>query len=423
MRILVTGHTYITDLTRGKLRALAALEPGIDVTVVVPRVYRPGGVQSGTIESEPRDEGAFRLVPISNFGKSRQGLYVFGPELIGLLRRFRPHVIQVDQSAWALSYAQLITLNRALGLGARNLFFTWWNLPYSLRFSVSLLEAYNLRGTDGIISGNREGADILRARGYTGPVTVIPQLGVDEVLFQPRPEPRLAAELGIAPGEFVVGFVGRFVPEKGIQTLFKALGRLRDRNWKCLLIGRGPLRDELMQRAAEHGFRDRLVLVDSVPHTEVPRYINLMSALVLPSETTHANQGIAVGGWKEQFGHVLIEAMACRVPVVGSDSGEIPHVIGDAGLVFPEGDADALRERLASLIDRPELARRLAELGYARAMDRYTNRVTARQQLDFYREVLLNGRSSRARRRQIRLRNDALPSGAGLRETAPVASA
>jgi glycosyltransferase involved in cell wall biosynthesis len=88
--------------------------------------------------------------------------------------------------------------------------------------------------------------------------------------------------------------------------------------------------------------------------------------------------------------------MACRVPVVGSDSGEIPKVIGDAGLIFPEGDVGALRERLASLMDRPELATRLAELGYARAMERYTNRVTARQQLDFYREVLR--RPSRARR-------------------------
>jgi glycosyltransferase involved in cell wall biosynthesis len=113
-----------------------------------------------------------------------------------------------------------------------------------------------------------------------------------------------------------------------------------------------------------------------------------MNTLVLPSETTYQFKTLTAVGWKEQFGHVLIEAMACRVPVIGSDSGEIPNVIGDAGLVFPEGDAEALRNCLQQFMERPELAQQLAQKGYERTMEKYTNQALAKQQLEFYQELL-----------------------------------
>ncbi|MCX7596865.1 MAG: glycosyltransferase family 4 protein, partial [Fischerella sp.] len=120
------------------------------------------------------------------------------------------------------AYAQTITLNKLLGLKAKNLFFTWWNLPYELKFPVSLLEKYNLRNSHGIIAGNQDGAQILRQRGYRGPIKVMPQLGVDETIFTPQPQPELVKKLGIQPDEFIIGFVGRFVKEKGLLTLVSA---------------------------------------------------------------------------------------------------------------------------------------------------------------------------------------------------------
>lgn len=97
---------------------------------------------------------------------------------------------------------------------------------------VALLENYNLNNSNGIISGNQDGADILRQRGYDGHIKVLPQLGVDETLFKPNPKPELAANLGISENDFVVGFVGRFVPEKGLLTLLKALVSIKDKPWK-----------------------------------------------------------------------------------------------------------------------------------------------------------------------------------------------
>ncbi|MBD2233207.1 hormogonium polysaccharide biosynthesis glycosyltransferase HpsO [Phormidium tenue] len=389
MRVLVLSHTYIVDLNREKLRALAQLSPEMEVVVGVPRRWQPGGVQNRLIVSEPLQSGNFRVQPLSNLSQNNQGLLTFGPDLISLLREFRPQVIQVEQGAKALAYAQTITLNRLLGLKAQNVFFTWWNLPYQLKFPVSALEAYNLRHTHGLVVGNQDGADVLRDRGYTAPYQVMPQLGVDETLFRPQPQPELAQSLGIASDAFVVGYCGRFVEEKGLLTLCNALATLRDhpQPWVWLLVGRGELRDAIQAKADGLGIGDRLRWVTGIPHDQVPDYINLMHTLVLPSETTDKFQTLTAKGWKEQFGHVLIEAMACAVPVIGSDSGEIPHVIDQAGLVFPEGNAPALADHMRLLIEQPEQRQSLAEAGYHRAMSHYTNRALAKQLLEFYREI------------------------------------
>jgi len=102
--------------------------------------------------------------------------------------------------------------------------------------------------------------------------------------------------------------------------------------------------------------------------------------VVLPSCTTRV--------WKEQFGRILVEAMACKVPVVGSDSGAIPEVVGDAGLIFPEGDAAALAECLRQLKESPELRQELAERGYVRAATHYSQERTGSLSVNFYKEVL-----------------------------------
>jgi len=388
MRILVASHTYIVDINRAKFKILANLEPGIEVTVVVPKCWKPGGVQNKIIETQFCQEGSFKVFPISNFSQNNQGLLTFGTDIIQLLHEFRPQIIQVEQGSKSLAYAQLILLNKWLNLQAKNIFFTWWNLPYQLKWPASVLEDCNLQHTDGIITGNLDGAKILHQRGYAGAMEVMPQLGVDETLFyRTSKDADLSRKFGIQPTDFVVGYVGRFVEEKGLLTLAAALAGLKKHPWKWLLVGQGKLRSQIAEKSLEWGISDKIIWVESVSHEDIPPYINLMDCLVLPSQTSYKFKTLTTVGWKEQFGHVLIEAMACKIPVIGSDCGEIPHVIGDAGLIFPEGNAEKLRECLHELMKRPELAADLGKRGYNRVMNNYTNKALAEQLLEFYKEL------------------------------------
>ncbi|ACB49605.1 glycosyl transferase, group 1 [Crocosphaera subtropica ATCC 51142] len=387
MKILVASHTYIVDLNCEKFKTLAQLDPNLEVTIIVPQKWKPGGVQNKIIEKQPRFEGNFKVIPIYNFSQNNQGLLTFGTDIIKLLNEFKPQIIQVEQGVKSFAYAQLITLNKWLNLKAKNVFFTWWNLPYESKFPVSYLEQYNLKNTDGLVAGNQDAADILRDHGYNKAVAVMPQLGVDEVLFSPQKQPELAQKLGIKKQDFVIGFVGRFVEEKGILTLLKAVQALPEKNWKLLLLGRGELQAKIIQESKDVKIEDKLIMLESVAHDQVPQYINLMNVLVLPSETTYQFKTLTAVGWKEQFGHVLIEAMACKVPVIGSDSGEIPNVISDAGLIFPEGDSTELKNCLSQLMLDPALADKLAEKGYRRVLENYTNKALAEKTLTFYQSL------------------------------------
>jgi len=297
------------------------------------------------------------------------------PALGRIVRAVRPEVVHIDEEPYNLS--TFLALRHALGVGARPLFFTWQNLPRRYPPPFAWMERYVHARSAHAIAGNREAAEVLRAKGYRGPTTVIPQFGIDADLFSPpdASEPR--------HGPFTIGYVGRLVEEKGVRVLLDGVAGL-DGDWRLRLVGGGPLRDELLARAREIGITDRATVEPGVPSLEVPDVMRSLDVLVLPSLTRP--------NWKEQFGRVLVEAMACGVPVVGSDSGEIPHVIGDGGLVVPEGDAMALRAALGRLLHDRALGTALGERGRTRAVAHFTHERIAEQTAAVYREIAVSQR-------------------------------
>ena len=372
MKVLIVSKALVVGAYQHKLELLAR-EPGVEVVAVVPPAWREPGVGVLTLE---RPAGAsYRLIvrPIALNGHFH---LFFWPGLGRLLRQERPDVLHVDEESFNL--ATFLALRRGAQLGIPGLFFNWANLYRRLPPPFSWFERYNLDHAAYAVAGNQEAADILRCKGYRGPLRVIPQFGVDETVFTPspgQPATGAAADKGRAEG-FTIGYAGRLVPQKGVLDLVEAAAGMPSA--RLLLVGRGEMEAHLRQRAAAADLRGRVEFTGWAPSQDLPDLYRRMDVLVLPSRTTPH--------WKEQFGRVLVDAMACGVPVVGSDSGEIPHLIGAAGLVFPEGDVTALRERLERLRD-PALREELGRRGRERVLAHYTQERVAQAYLEVYREM------------------------------------
>ncbi len=350
-----------------KLEELARL--GVDLTLVTPPSWTDGGHR---VALERRYTAGYELVVAPIRFEGHFHIYHF-PGLDRLLARLQPDVVHADEEPYNLATFQAVRAARRLG--AKVVFYTWQNLYRRLPLPFRLMESYAYAHSSYAITANQDAVGVLRRKGYRGPLAVIPGFGVDPELFRPPDSSQ-------APRPFTIGYVGRLVPQKGLLDLLAAAAGLGG-DWRLSLVGDGPLRDELLARAAALGLADRVEIRAEVPSTEVPAVLAGFDTLVLPS--------ISTPSWKEQFGRVLIEAMACGVPVVGSDSGEIPHVIGEAGLVFPEGKADRLGACLARLAADPAERRRLGRLGRERVLAHYTQARIAEATFRVYQELATTG--------------------------------
>ncbi len=349
--------------------ALMAAHADIALTVLVPPAW-------GNTAPEPVPPQGYtlRVIPIRLNGNFHLHHY---PTLSHELALSKPDILHIDEEpynfATFLAFRLFHSLQRKLSTAAarprpKALFFSWQNLARRYPPPFRWMERYVLRQADAAIVGNTEAQHVWRAKGFTKSMQVIPQFGVDEVAFAPTDAPK--------PPSFVIGYAGRLVSEKRVDMLIEALAALPTA--QLLIFGDGPEAPALHAQAQRLGVLDRIEFRLPVPSTQMPAIYHAMHVLALPSETRP--------NWKEQFGRVLIEAMACGVPVIGSNSGEIPHVIGEAGSVFAERDGAKLTEAL-QLQQSPALCRDLAQRGRARVLERFTMQRIADTTVEFYRQL------------------------------------
>ncbi len=291
---------------------------------------------------------------------------------------FQPDIIHLEEEAWSLNALQTVRLKRRFCPSSRLIFRTSLSIPSKQRFGPLpiWIEKQVFRETDIAFPLSENAGKVLKQRGYRGKQIPFPN-GVDISLFQKQDISQLNTSLGLADN-FVIGYVGRLIQMKGVDSLIDAAAML-DFPFKLLIVGQGEDESRLRDIAAKHQIADKIVWIDAVPPEEVPNYINCMDTLVLPSRTT--------ADWVEFFGRVLIEGMACEVPVIGSDSGEIPQVIGDAGLVFPEGDAAALAEKIKQIASDPTLCQSLQKRGLVRVQN-FTWETIAQRTYNVYQQLL-----------------------------------
>jgi glycosyltransferase involved in cell wall biosynthesis len=341
LRLLCVSHPCVTPANQ-EFFARVERRTGWDLAIVVPKRWKN---EYGTQAAErwPAFGGSIIPVPVVLAGNIPLHFYAGG--LTRQIRRWRPDALFMHHEPYGLATFQAFRTARRMGIPAG--FYSAQNLLKTYPWPIRRLERTVHSTAAFALPVSEEVADVLRAKGYRGPLQVLP-LGVDTSAF--------AAVNGGPPDRpFTLGYVGRLADEKGVDTLLEALALLRDTDARCVIAGDGPARTTLEELAGRLGVSDRVEWTGYVPHDEVPRAYAAMDMAVIPSRT--------VPSWKEQFGRVVLEALATETPVIVSDSGELPRLTArtGGGWTFPEGDPEALAGRVRELLtDRPAIQRAAA---------------------------------------------------------------
>jgi sugar transferase (PEP-CTERM/EpsH1 system associated) len=299
-----------------------------------------------------------------------------------IFQHYRPHIVHTRNwgALEAVPAARLagvpIVIHSEHGYEVGNL----RGLPMRQRLFRKM--AYSM--TDVVFTVTRELRDFHARQSWTDPERVrVVYNGVDTDRFTPNAQTRarVRRELGIAQTTCLIGSVGRMVPIKDYGTFLRAADQLRTRgaDLSVLLVGSGPELDSLKRHAgAIESLRGRVHFLGA--SDQVPDVLNAMDVFVLPS----------LG---EGMSNTILEAMASGLPVVVTDVGGNPEVVGDqnSGLLFDPGDAVALAQALAGLVDQPEL-RQTSGLS---ARERAVTKFSLRSMMERYKELYLNAAKQR----------------------------
>lgn len=310
-----------------------------------------------------------RVSPKAAFGRAG-GAWKVIPNLQSTVSSLRPDLIHIANEPWALVVLQVLRYGIPTTIhGADNQFKFGRGIE---RYTRTKLLEHNLRRVRGYASWNCRGVKLAEAHGLPmgAPVLVSPSMTPRLSVLQNRDWDSEKIE---------IIFVGRACrPEKGLADLVEALLRLpeRVRSQIVLRIIGTAIQDRMLERLPE-----RLIIrTGRVAHVDAMRLLAMAHLTVVPSKT--------LSGVVEQFGRVVIESMAVGTPVLVTDSGALPEVVADAGLIVPEGSPDKLARNIEMLVgDRQQLARMSLD-GHARFVATYAANKLAADMHSFWYNAL-----------------------------------
>ena len=344
MRVLRISHSGVVDAWRERERALR--RRGVDVRLLTAREWDEAGA---LVRLEPRADEP--VEGVRTWG-SHPALFVYDPRPLWRALGEPWDLIDVHEEPFALATAEILALRALRRQRAPYALYSAQNLEKRLPAPFRVLQRRALRGARAVSVCNAAAGTLVERRGFPGRADLIP-LGVDVAPLQ------RAADAAAPRRPPVVGYAGRLADHKGVDVLLDAVAGMPE--VRLTLAGHGPAADALRQRAAGPDLAGRVTFLGRLDDHELAAFYGGLDVLAVPSLTTPT--------WVEQFGRVAVEAMAAGVPVVASDSGALPDVVGEAGLLVPPGNAEILRVALEDVLSDPELAGRLRDQGLRRAAE------------------------------------------------------
>ncbi len=384
-KLLMIGSTYLTVENRKKIRAL---HHHFEVTLLIPKVNQLNAFKvEVSLENVAGED--FKIIVLPFFGNPEEGTRYGLWGLSRVLKSLSFDVILVEAEPWSWIRWQTWVLKRIHC--PRTLFgeFTWENLPRpGIKGKIlSLIYRCAAKTTDFVIAGNQDAKQLFQKSGlWEKKILVAPQLGIDPLVYHPvTPETKtqLRVDQSLPGDSKLIGFVGRFIEEKGILDLIQAVefARETDSSIHLALLGSGPLENPIKSFQNQHNW---IHLLPPRPHNDVPRFLQSLDLLVLPSKTVQTAQKT----WKEQFGHVLIEAMSCGIAVIGSNSGAIPEVIQDHELIFTERNSFELNNLVFKLMSNKGLRSKKINALLMHSNTNYTHSSIAINYFEFLRKLI-----------------------------------
>ncbi|MEI7542147.1 MAG: glycosyltransferase family 4 protein [bacterium] len=361
MKILFVSHSAVLKEHQQKLNILAE-KFGHEIWLVMPPHWLEGGID---INAYTENKNIHYIVGKVFYPKKTVHFYLNAGEIV---KKVNPDIIHIEEEPFDFSCFQF--LRQAKKYGKKVLFFTWENIKRKYNPLYTYFNNYCLKNADAALAGNIEAKEILLEKDFNKQVEVIPQYGINLEDFKTKKNGRTEGPLKIA-------YIGRLTAEKGLTYLVSACANLP--NSTLHLAGTGSMEAVLHNLIKHFKLEDRVKFYGHVKRQAVPDFLLDMDCLVLPSITTEV--------WKEQFGRVIIEAFAAGVVVIGSDSGEIPNVIGAAGLIFKECNAQDLAEQIKKLAEDKTLYVNLQAKGFKRVKENYTNEIIAEQINNMYKVI------------------------------------
>lgn len=345
MRILFIDNLAVAS-SRRHLYRLLSKQIGEPVHLLVPESWREQGIITHCEEEKEYNLKIYESPFI--FGYRHQRIvYLKLKKIIGMVK---PDTIFINSEPENFNTFHLVLTVRKYFPKIKLACATWRNIdyrnnqyPYKFGWINRQIESYTKKRIDTCFVYSHTAEPMMKELADWKVLYVPPSINIEDFQFTPK-----LTDSKTDP--FMVGYLGRLSYEKGVDILIRAIG-LIDEDIHGLIVGDGPEKESLEKLTQKLGISDRIKWEDAVGYIEIPSVLKKFDLMVLPSRTTKF--------WKEQFGRVLIEAMASGVPVIGSYSGEIPNVIGDNGILFEENNHEKLAEAIKFVRDDFEYRTRI----------------------------------------------------------------